>query len=147
MPNLIDSAILIPLIPLLASFFIGLLLVSFNRTINRLTKPVSFILINSILFSTVYVSILFYKHISSELQIKPLRLLNYDYSITLNLNNTSEISMLIIGIIALLVMVASYLRLPRAKGYVRYLISLSSFFGLLFFFALRNSFINIVPFA
>ena len=44
MPTLIDLAWLIPFIPCLGAILIAILLVSFTRTMNRLSKPVAFIL-------------------------------------------------------------------------------------------------------
>ena len=44
MTSLSDTAWLIPASPLFGAFIVGLLLVNFNRTINRLTKPISFLM-------------------------------------------------------------------------------------------------------
>ena len=136
MITLVDSALLIPSIPLLAAIFTAVLLISFNRTINRLTKPISFLLISSVLLSTIYSLILFFKHITGVSNFNPLSIIDTDYTLNLNLNSTSEIYLISIGSIALIIMIFSYLRLPRQKGYVRYLISLSFFSGLLFSFAM-----------
>ena len=54
---------LIPGLPIIASFFIALLLLSFNKTMNRLTKPVSFIIIISLTCSEIINSILLKKNI------------------------------------------------------------------------------------
>ena len=136
MNTLVDSALLKPSIPLLAAIFTAVLLISFNRTINRLTKPISFLLISSVLLSTIYSLILFFKHITGVSNFNPLSIIDTDYTLNLNLNSTSEIYLISIGSIALIIMIFSYLRLPRQKGYVRYLISLSFFSGLLFSFAM-----------
>lgn len=146
MSKLVNSSFLIPLIPLSASFLIAALLFSFNRTMNRLTKPVSFLLVNSILLSTLYSSFLFYKHLSGKFDIKPFKLINSDFLISFRLNQSVEIFLIITGILALLVMLLSYLKLPRRKGYVMYLTSLCSFFGLLFFYCLSTYSNNIVFF-
>ena len=141
MITLVDSAVLIPSFPLFSAFFLGILLVSFNRTINRLTKPISFFVISSFLASTIYSGLLLSKSISGSLSVHPLAFLPFDYSLVFNLNRLSEISLLVIGIIALLIMTFSYIRLPRLKGYVRYLITLSFLLGLLFVFILTNPYL------
>ena len=138
MITLVDSALLIPSIPLLAATFAAVLLISFNRTINRLTKPISFLLISSVLLSTIHSAILFFKHISGVSSLNPLGVIAIDYNLYLNLNSSSEIYLILVGVIALIIMIFSYLKLPRLKGYVRYLISLSFVFGLLFSFVMLN---------
>ncbi len=138
MLTLVDSAVLIPSIPLFSTFFVAILLFSFNRTINRLTKPVSFLLINSILASTIYCGLLFSKHIYGSLYVHPLGFLNIDYTLYLTLSKFTEIYIVVLGIIALVVMTLSYFRLPRLKGYVRYLLTISFMFGFLFVAILSN---------
>ena len=140
MNTLVDSAVLIPSLPILSAFLVAILLVSFNRTINRLTKPISFLLINSLLLSTLYSALLLFKHISAKSSVHPLGLLNNDYTLYFNINKSSEIFLTLIGTIALIIMTFSYIRLPRLKGYIRYLASLSFLFGILFVFILSNSF-------
>ena len=56
---LLNLTWLIPGIPLIASFFIALLLLSFSKTMNRLTKPVSYFIIISLTFSEIFNFILF----------------------------------------------------------------------------------------
>ena len=138
MHALVDSAILIPSLPILLAFLMGVLLVSFNRTINRLTKPISFLLINSIFASTLYSAFLLYKNISGTFSIQPLRFFNIDYILNSDIDNSSETALVVIGITALIVMILSFVKLPRSRGYVRYLISLSLLFGTLFIAALTS---------
>ena len=138
MSKLINSSFLIPLIPLSFSLLIAILLFSFNRTMNRLTKPVSFLLINSILVSTLYSGFLFYRHVSGKFDIQPFSFFNSDFLISFRLDESSEIFLIISGIIALSIMLLSYFKLPRNKGYVMYLTSVCSFFGLLFLYVLST---------
>ena len=49
------------------ALFILILLVSFNRTINRLTKPVSFLVVFSLLVSALISSYLYLKKIEGDL--------------------------------------------------------------------------------
>ena len=67
MGTLINSTILIPLIPFFTSLFIFVLLVSFNRTLNRLTKPVTALVALSLLSSTFISSFDYFKTIEEEL--------------------------------------------------------------------------------
>jgi len=65
--NFINTSILIPLIPLVAALFIFILLASFNRTVNRLTKPVTALIAFSLLSSAFISSLYFFKKIEEEL--------------------------------------------------------------------------------
>lgn len=48
MPSAADSAWMIPVLPLFGALITGLGLISFNRTINRLRKPVALLLISCV---------------------------------------------------------------------------------------------------
>ncbi|MEB3276013.1 MAG: NAD(P)H-quinone oxidoreductase subunit F, partial [Cyanobacteriota bacterium] len=48
MPSAADVAWLIPVLPLIGALITGLGLISFNRTINRLRKPVAWLLISCV---------------------------------------------------------------------------------------------------
>ena len=50
---LLNFTWLIPGIPIIVSVFITVLLLSFSKTMNRLTKPVSYIFIISLSFSEI----------------------------------------------------------------------------------------------
>ena len=67
MGNFINSTTLIPLIPLVTALFIFVLLVSFNRTLNRLTKPVTALVALSLLSSALISSFDYFKKIEKEL--------------------------------------------------------------------------------
>ena len=67
MGNFINSTTLIPLIPLVTSLFIFILLVSFKRTLNRLTKPVTALVALSLLSSAFISSFDYFKKIEEEL--------------------------------------------------------------------------------
>ena len=70
MGNFINSTTLIPLIPLITSLFIFILLASFNRTLNRLTKPVTAMVVLSLL-SSAFISLFdYFKKIEEELVLK-----------------------------------------------------------------------------
>jgi len=110
--NFINSTTLIPLIPLVTSLFILILLASFNRTLNRLTKPVTALVALSLLSSAFISSFDYFKKIEEELVLSEfLKLVNEKIIIFFLL-----IMILIIGI--------SFYKLPRKKGYVSLMISL-----------------------
>ncbi|ABX09298.1 Hypothetical protein P9211_13671 [Prochlorococcus marinus str. MIT 9211] len=132
MPSLIDVSWLIPISPLVCATLIGVLLLSFNRTMNRLTKPVSFFIINSIILSTLISFLLILNHQSGTPINWHLKLLSYEIKLNLRFDYISEISSLATGLFLILTLTLSYFRLPRAKGYVRYVTLLCFASGLLF---------------
>ena len=135
---LLNLSWLIPGLPLIISVFITILLVSFSRTINRLTKPISMLFIFSIIFSTLLSFILLEKHISGS--ISPFigsQILNNDFKLYID---TSELLVSItLGLIALIVMLTSFILLKRRTGYVLYFISLGILSGLAFLFVFSGS--------
>ncbi len=147
MSKIINSSFLIPLLPLSFSLLIAILVFSFNRTMNRLTKPVSFLLINSMLASTLYSSFLLYRHVNGKFDMQPFLFFKSNFIINFRLDESSEILLIISGLIALGIMLLSYIKLPRKKGYVMYLTSVSAFFGLLFLYVLSSYSTNFTPFS
>ena len=63
---LLNITWLIPGLPIIASALTAVLLVSFSKTMNRLTKPVSFFLIASLVFSEIINFIFYKKEISGK---------------------------------------------------------------------------------
>ena len=134
MQSLLDFAWLIPFLPFVASILIAILLLSFNRTMNRLTKPVSFLLALSTAFSTLLSFLFFEKHISG-----PISIFNLDkYGFKFYIDDPSSIAMTAVGIIIFGVIVISYFRSQRQKGYVLYIVSLGFLSAILFAFALSG---------
>ena len=66
MSNLLDLAWLIPTIPFAEAIFVLILLISFNRTMNRLTKPVALLGALSVGLSTLFSFVFFQKHLSGQ---------------------------------------------------------------------------------
>ncbi|WP_269623333.1 NADH-quinone oxidoreductase [Prochlorococcus marinus] len=133
-------AFFIPATPFLAACLILILLISFNRTVNRLSKPVTFIIVNSVVLPTLVAMFLSFKHLYGEVVNSSINLFGLHYLINLKLDSASEISIIFIGLISLLIMILSYVRLPRQKGYVRYFISLGFISSILFLVVLSNDF-------
>ena len=129
---LLNLTWLIPGLPIIASIFIALLLLSFSKTINRLTKPVSYFLILSLIFSEVINFILFKKNISGNDFL-------FGSNIELVVDRPSLIVAESIGLIFLLIMLFSVAKLKRRSGYVRYFVSLGFLSGLVYLFSFSGS--------
>ena len=124
MGNLINSTILIPLIPLVTALFIFILLVSFNRTLNRLTKPVTVLVTLSLLSSAFISSFDFYKKIEEELVLSKFLKLFEETNLVIHLNLVNEKIIIFFSFIMILIIGISFYKLPRKKGYVLLMISL-----------------------
>ena len=129
---LLNLTWLIPGIPLIASLFIALLLLSFSKTMNRLTKPVSYFIIISLTFSEIFNFILFKKNIvGNDLILRS----NFELVVDRSALLFSES----LGLIFLLIMLFSVAKLERRTGYVRYFISLGLLSGLVYLFSFSGS--------
>ena len=129
---LLNLAWLIPGIPIISSVFITVLLLSFNTTMNRLTKPVSYFLIISLTLSEIINFILFKNDITGNEQFF---LRNFQLVVDKPAILFSES----IGLFFLLIMIFSVAKLQRRKGYVRYFILLALFSGFLSLFSFSGS--------
>ena len=123
---------LIPGLPIIASIFIALLLLSFSKTMNRLTKPVSYFIILSLIFSEIINFILFKKDISG---IELLNGINFQLVVDRPALLVSES----IGLVFLLIMLFSVAKLKRRSGYVRYFILLGLLSGFAYLFSFSGS--------
>ena len=124
MGNLINSATLIPLIPLVTSLFILILLASFNRTLNRLTKPVTALVALSLLSSAFISSFDYFKKIEKELVLSEFLKFFEEKNLVINLNLVNEKIIIFFSLIMILIIGISFYKLPRKKGYVSLMISL-----------------------
>ena len=129
---LLNFTWLIPGMPIMASIFITVLLLCFSKTMNRLTKPVSYFLITSLILSEIIDFILFKKNISGNELI-------FWENIELVVDRSSLIFAEVVGIIFLLIMLISVSKLQRRNGYVRYFILLGLCSGLVYLFSFSGS--------
>ncbi len=129
---LLNLAWLIPGLPVISSVFIALLLLSFSKTMNRLTKPVSYSIIISLVFSEIIDFILFRKNISGDYPI-------FGSKFQLVVDRPALITSEFIGILLLIIMVFSFVKLKRRIGYVRYFVSLGFLSGSLYLFSFSGS--------
>ena len=90
MGNFINSTILIPLIPLVTASFVFVLLVSFNRTLNRLTKPVTVLVALSLLSSAFISSFDYFKKIEEELVLSEFLKSFEEKNLVIHLNLVNE---------------------------------------------------------
>ncbi len=122
--NFINSTTLIPLIPLVTSFFILILLASFNRTLNRLTKPVTALVALSLL-SSAFISLFdYFKKIEEELVLSEFLKFLEEKNLVIHLNLVNEKIIIFFSLIMILIIGISFYKLPRKKGYVSLMISL-----------------------
>ena len=129
---LLNLAWLIPGLPIIASLFIALLLLSFNKTMNRLTKPVSYFIIISLAFSEIIDFILFKRNISGNDLL-------FGSNLELVLDRSSLLFGEAIGLIFLLIMLFSVAKLERRSGYVRYFVVLGFLSGFVYLFSFSGS--------
>ena len=124
MENFINSITLIPLIPLVTSLFIFILLVSFNRTINRLTKPVTALVAISLLSSAFISAFDYFKKIEEELVLSEVIKLFEGKNLVIHLNLLNEKIIIFFSLIMIFIIGISFYKLPRKKGYVLLMVSL-----------------------
>ena len=124
MGNFINSTTLIPLIPLVTSLFIFILLASFNRTLNRLTKPVTALVVLSLLSSAFISSFDYFKKIEEELVLSEFLKFFEEKNLIIHLNLVNEKIIIFFSLIMVLIIGVSFNKLPRKKGYVSLMISL-----------------------
>jgi len=122
--NFINSATLIPLIPLATSLFIFILLVSFNRTLNRLTKPVTALVALSLISSAFISSFVYFKKIEKELVLSEFLKFFDEKNLVIHLNLVNEKIIIFFSLIMIFIIGISFYKLPRKKGYVSLMISL-----------------------
>ena len=129
---LLNLSWLIPGLPIIATVFMALLLLSFGKTMNRLTKPISYFIITSLVCSEVINFILFKKNISG----------NYSFfrgDFELFVDRPALLFAEYVGLIFLLIMFFSVTKLKRRSGYVSYFIFLGFLSGLAYLFSFSGS--------
>ena len=140
MENSINFSIFLPALPLGMSFVIFVLLKLFTRTVNRLTKPVSFLIlisiISSILLSLFYLS----NHVEGNLDLPADLIFLENLNLQLHLNALTEKITMLISLISALIIIFSVIKLPRKNGYVLYMVSIGFITALLIMSTLLYNF-------
>jgi NAD(P)H-quinone oxidoreductase subunit 5 len=131
MPSASELAWLIPLLPLIGAAITGLGLISFNRTFNRLRKPVALLLLTCVGAAAV----LSYAVLAEQLAGAGMRevLFNWasagDFNLQMGyrVDALGAVMLALVTTIALLVMVYSDGYMAHDKGYVRFFTYLALF--------------------
>jgi len=131
MPSAAELAWLIPVLPLVGACLTGLGLISFNRTINRLRKPVALLLLTSVGASAV----LSFAVLAEQLAGAGPREVLFDWASAGSFNlqmgyrvdPLGAVMLALVTTIALLVMVYSDGYMAHDKGYVRFFTYLALF--------------------
>ena len=131
MGDYINLSIFLPIFPLGMTIFIFFLLISFTRTINRLTKPVSILFLISILISTLLSLFLFLNHVSSNIPLSSIVSIFKNLNLEIHLNELTEKIIIILGLISSAIILYSVSKLRRQSGYVLYMVSIGFITSLL----------------
>ncbi len=122
MPAPLELFWLIPVIPFLGALTLASLLISFNRTMNRLTKPVSFITISSVGISTAISYLILYQELGLN-TINDLsfiyKIANFEFSINFIIDKFSAISESVLCTLLIIYMIYTYFSRYGKKGQVR----------------------------
>ena len=140
MENSINFSIFLPTFPLGMTVFLFVLLRLFNRTTNRLTKPVSFLtlisIISSILLSLFYLS----NNVEGDLDLPKYLIFLENTNLQIHLNALTEKLIILICTLSSLIIIFSVIKLPRKNGYVMYIVSIGFITSLLIFSSLIYGF-------
>ena len=109
---------------MVAALSIFVLLASFNRTINRLTKPVSAIIALSLFSSCLISSFYYFKKIEGELFLSNFLKLFEGINLVMHLNLVSEKLIIFFALIMIIIIGVLFYKLPREKGYVLLMVGL-----------------------
>ena len=129
---------------MVASLFIFVLLASFNRTINRLTKPVSAIIGLSLLSSAALSSYYYLKKIEGDLFISNYFRIFKKTNLVMHITVFSEKITIFLSLLMAIIVGLSFYKLPRKKGYVSYMITIGTISSLLIFAILLIDFSAII---
>ena len=110
--------------PFATSFLIFILLVSFNRTLNRLTKPVTALVALSLLSSAFISAFDYFNKIEEELVLSKYIKYLKETNLIVHLNLVNEKIIIIFSFIMSLIIGLSFYKMPRKKGFVLLMISL-----------------------
>ena len=110
--------------PLFTALFIFVLLVSFNRTLNRLTKPVTALVALSLISSAFVSAFDYFNKIEEELVLSKFLKYFEETNLVIHLNLVNEKIIIFFSLIMTLVVGFSFYKLPRSKGYVLLMIGI-----------------------
>jgi len=140
MENSINFLIFLPTLPLGMAFVIFVLLKLFNRTINRLTKPVSFFILISIISSILLGLFYLSNHVEGNLELSAYLIFLENLNLQLHLNALTEKITILIGTVSAIIIIFSVIKLPRKNGYVLYMVNIGFITALLIMSTLLYNF-------
>ena len=140
MENSIKFSLFLPTFPLGMAVFLFILLRLFNRTINRLTKPVSFLTLISIISSILLSLFYFSNNVEGDLDLPKYLIFLENTNLQIHLNALTEKFIILIGTLSALIIIFSVIKLPRKNGYVMYIVSIGFITSLLIFSSLIYGF-------
>ena len=126
------------------TLFILILLVSFNRTINRLTKPVTALLVISLLSSATISSFYYFKKIEGELFLSNYLKFFESTNLVLHLSELSERIIILFSLIMTVLIGTFFYKLPRQKGYVALMVAIGLISSSIIFTILLIDFSNFI---
>ena len=124
METSINYSIFLPALPLGMAFILFILLRLFTRTINRLTKPISFLVLISIISSTLLSLFYLNNHVEGNLDLQANLIFLKNFNLQIHLNALTEKLTVLINIISALIIIFSVTKLPRQNGYVLYMVGI-----------------------
>ena len=140
MENSINFSIFLPALPLGMSIVLFVLLKLFSRTMNRLTKPVSFLILISIISSILLSLFYLNNHVEGNLDLSAYLIFLENLNLQLHLNALTEKITILIGTLSALIIIFSVIKLPRKNGYVLYMVSIGFITALLIMSTLLYNF-------
>jgi len=131
MPSAAEIAWLIPVLPLAGACLVGLGLISFNRTVNRLRKPVAVFLISCVGAAAVLSYAALAEQLAgagtTELLFNWASAGNFNLQMGFRVDALAAVMLALVTTIAVLVMVYSDGYMAHDKGYVRFFTYLALF--------------------
>ena len=131
MPSAEELAWLIPVLPLFGAVLTGLGLISFNRTINRLRKPVALLLISCVGAAAALSYSILFNQLNGAPPVEHLFVWasagNFVLPMGYVVDPLGAVMLALVTTIALLVLVYSHGYMAHDKGYVRFFTYLALF--------------------
>ncbi len=131
MPSAAEVAWLIPVLPLIGAVLIGLGLITFNPTVNRLKQPVAITLLSCLGVSAVLSYAVLIEQLSGSPSVEHLFVWasagNFTLPMGYVIDPLGAVMLSLVTTIALLVMIYSHGYMAHDKGYVRFFTYLALF--------------------
>ncbi len=131
MPSAAEIAWLIPVLPLIGAVITGLGLITFNKTINRLRKPVAVLLVTCLGSAAVISYAVLFEQINGSPPLEHLFVWasagNFILPMGYVIDPLAALMLALVTTIALLVMIYSHGYMAHDKGYVRFFTYLALF--------------------